>query len=93
MNPNAKRWLISVGVILTPLFACTFIAVLLGHVEPTAPNPDYGYPYRSEWYLAYLSSNWVVIGIVGSIGLLIMGIIEFVVERIGKWHEKKTRRL
>jgi len=62
-------------LVLLPFTVCSLLAYIYGSIEPKDyPHPTY--PYRTPGILHYLSNTWFIIGIVLSILLFILLIIE-----------------
>ncbi len=75
-----KKYLIG----LLPFIVCLLLGVYYASLEPKG-FPDPTYPYRTPVMLQYLSSRWIIIGIVLSSILYII----ILIEDISKYIEKK----
>jgi hypothetical protein len=77
-------------VVLIPFVACSIFAYIYGLMEP-AEYPHPTYPYRTPEIMDYLSNTWFVIGLVLSVLLFLLLIIEDVFSLISKKLDKRKQ--
>ena len=82
-----KKYLVA----LIPLVVCYILSFATSNMTPT-DFPDPTYPYRTEVVLEYLTSMWLLIGIVLSIVFLFIICIHDIFSKLEKWLEYRRNR-
>jgi hypothetical protein len=78
-------------IVFIPLIVCSALAYFTQSITPTDyPHP--AYPYRTPEMLNYLSNMWIIIGIVFSLLVFILLIIEDGFALVSKKIEERQLR-